>query len=180
MASSGLRRGGMIEGINVTPLVDIVLVLLIIFIVTAKLVVSPSVPLDLPKASKSEELQTVFSVAVPVAGPMQLDGAPIADAELGAKAKAALARDPELRAVIQADKDVSHGRVMAVLDTLKVAGLSRVAFGAVQGTPDLSPPAPASAATAAGPTSAAATTTAAPAPSAPAPSAAPVPALTPQ
>jgi biopolymer transport protein ExbD len=80
---------------------------------------------------------------------MQLDGAPIADAELGVKAKAALARDPELRAVIQADKDVSHGRVMAVLDTLKVAGLSRVAFGAVQGTPDLSPPPAASAATAA-------------------------------
>lgn len=145
MASSGLRRGGMIEGINVTPLVDIVLVLLIIFIVTAKLVVSPSVPLDLPKASKSEELQTVFSVAVPVTGPMQLDGAPIADAELGVKAKAALARDPELRAVIQADQAVSHGRVMAVLDTLKVAGLSRVAFGAVQGTPELSPPPPAAA-----------------------------------
>ena len=135
----------MIEGINVTPLVDIVLVLLIIFIVTAKLVVAPSVPLDLPKASKGEELQTIFSVAVPVSGSLQLDGAPIADDELGAKAKAALARDPELRAVIQADKDVSHGRVMAVLDVLKVAGLSRVAFGATPGVPELSP-APAAAA----------------------------------
>lgn len=175
MASSGLRRGGMIEGINVTPLVDIVLVLLIIFIVTAKLVVSPSVPLDLPKASKSEELQTIFSVAVPVTGSMQLDGAPIADAELGAKAKAALARDPELRAVIQADKDVSHGRVMAVLDTLKVAGLSRVAFGAVPGTPELSPAAPAANAAPASIPAAAPTPAAAPAP-APTPAATPAPA----
>jgi biopolymer transport protein ExbD len=162
----------MIEGINVTPLVDIVLVLLIIFIVTAKLVVSPSVPLDLPKASKSEELQTIFSVAVPVTGSIQLDGAPIADAELGAKAKAALARDPELRAVIQADKDVSHGRVMAVLDTLKVAGLSRVAFGAVPGTPELSPAAAAAPAVAAPAASPAPSPTAGAAPS---PAAAPAP-----
>ena len=58
------RRGGIIEGINVTPLVDIVLVLLIIFIVTAKIVVAPAVPLDLPKAAQSEDLQTIFSIAI--------------------------------------------------------------------------------------------------------------------
>ena len=62
MASSGPRRGGIIEGINVTPLVDITLVLLVIFIVTAKIVVTPAVPLDLPRAAGAEELQTVLSV----------------------------------------------------------------------------------------------------------------------
>lgn len=132
MATSAPRRGGIIEGINVTPLVDITLVLLIIFIVTAKLVVTPAVPLDLPKASKSEELQTILSVVVPADGSIQVDGAPVDEAALGAKARSLLAREPELRAVIQADRAVSHGRVMGVLDTLKSAGLVRVAFGAVR------------------------------------------------
>jgi biopolymer transport protein ExbD len=132
MAASSLRRGAIIEGINVTPLVDITLVLLIIFIVTAKLVVTPAVPLDLPKASQSEELQTVLSVIVPADGSVQVDGVATDEVLLGARARAALARDPELRAVIQADRAVSHGRVMGVLDTLKSAGLVRVAFGAVR------------------------------------------------
>jgi len=135
MASAGLRRGALIQGINVTPLVDIVLVLLIIFIVTAKIVVTPAVPLDLPQASKSEALQTIFSVVLPVDGSLLVDGVPVSDEVLSEKARAALARDPELRAVIQADREVTHGRVMSVLDRLKVAGLSRVAFGAVQPPP---------------------------------------------
>lgn len=132
MATSAPRRGGIIEGINVTPLVDITLVLLVIFIVTAKLVVTPAVPLDLPKASQSEELQTILSVIVPADGSIQVDGVATDEAALEAKARSALARDPELRAVIQADRAVSHGRVMGVLDALKSAGLVRVAFGAVR------------------------------------------------
>jgi biopolymer transport protein ExbD len=132
MASSAPRRGAIIEGINVTPLVDITLVLLIIFIVTAKLVVAPAVPLDLPKAAQSEEVQSVFSIVLPAAGSAQIDGAAADDAAIASSARAALARNPELRAVIQADRAVSHGRVMSVLDTLKSAGVVRVAFGAVR------------------------------------------------
>lgn len=134
MAHAGPRRGAIIEGINVTPLVDITLVLLVIFIVTAKLVVTPAVPLDLPQASQSEELQTVLSVVVPADGAMQVDGTGVDEDALGERARAALARDPDLRAVIQADRAVPHGRVMVVLDTLKAAGLSRVAFGAARPT----------------------------------------------
>jgi len=129
------RRGAMIEGINVTPLVDIVLVLLIIFIVTAKMVVTPAVPLDLPKATQSEEVQTIFSVVVPEKGPLTVDGQPVQSEQLQAKVRAALAKDKELRAVIQADRAVPHGQVMGVLDDLKAAGLVRVAFGAVRPEP---------------------------------------------
>lgn len=132
MASGGLRRGGIIQGINVTPLVDIVLVLLIIFIVTAKIVVTPAVPLDLPKASQSQELQTVLSVVVPIEGTLLVDGEPLVDAALRERARSALQRDPGLRAVIQADRNVKHGRVIEVLDSLQAAGLTRVAFGAVR------------------------------------------------
>lgn len=124
------RRSGSIEGINVTPLVDVVLVLLVVFIVTAKMVVQPAVPLDLPAAKQGEELQTIFAVSMPKDGGLWIDGEAVADEVLLERAKAALASNPELRAVIQADGDVPHRRVIGVLDRLKEAGIVRVAFGA--------------------------------------------------
>jgi biopolymer transport protein TolR len=129
VAGSQQPRGGIIEGINVTPLVDIVLVLLIIFIVTAKMVVAPSVPLDLPQASQGEEVQSIFSVVIDKSGKLLIDGEAADDQALGERAKLALAKDKELRAVIQADGDVSHRRVISVLDRLKSVGLTKVAFG---------------------------------------------------
>ena len=64
--SSGQQSSGIISGINVTPLVDVMLVLLVIFIVTAKMIVTPAVPLDLPHAAHGNEVQVVFSVIVPL------------------------------------------------------------------------------------------------------------------
>ncbi len=135
MAGGTQPRGGLIEGINVTPLVDIMLVLLIIFMVTARLVDSPAVPLDLPKASQSEDVQTVFAVSITADGTLLLDGTATDAVSLRDRARQALARDPELRAVIQADGAVSHRQVIAVLDGLKEAGLTRVAFGTVRPEP---------------------------------------------
>jgi biopolymer transport protein TolR len=132
MAAQQPKSGGIIEGINVTPLVDITLVLLIIFIVTAKMVVAPSVPLDLPQASQGEEVQSIFAVTIPKGGQLLVDGETIVDTTLGERAKKALLKDKELRAVIQADGDVPHRRVIEVLDRLKEVGLTRVAFGTVQ------------------------------------------------
>jgi biopolymer transport protein TolR len=132
VASSGPRRGGIIEGINVTPLVDITLVLLVIFIVTAKIVVTPAVPLDLPRATGAEELQTVLSVVVPREGEMSVDGEPITLDALVVHARTVLAEHPDARAVISADQAVSHGRVIAILDALSEGGLTHVAFGALR------------------------------------------------
>jgi biopolymer transport protein TolR len=132
MAGSAPRGDGLIAGINVTPLVDITLVLLIIFIVTAKIVVSPAVPLDLPHASHAEELQVILSVIVPAEGPTLVNGDPVlSDQALLEKARQALAGDVELRAVINADGSVPHRRVIHALDLLKTAGIVHVAFGAV-------------------------------------------------
>jgi biopolymer transport protein TolR len=122
------RRGGIIEGINVTPLVDITLVLLIILIVTAKIIVTPAIPLDLPQAAQSDAVQTVLSVSLDDDGAIHVDGRAIEIAELGPRAREALASDAELRAVIRADVVVPHGRVMQLLDTLRNAGIARVAF----------------------------------------------------
>jgi biopolymer transport protein ExbD len=132
MAGTGDNGGGIIQGINVTPLVDITLVLLIIFIVTAKIIVAPAVPVDLPKASQSEEVQLIFAVTIPEHGPILVNNVVAPDDEaLGRLAAAALAREPELRAVINADGGVEHRRVIHVLDVLKSAHVKRVAFGAL-------------------------------------------------
>ena len=121
-----------ISGINVTPLVDITLVLLIIFIVTAKMIVTPAVPLDLPRASQSQELQVVFSVVLPTTGPTLVNGAPATDDQAVLQlARAALDKTPDLRAVINADGAVPHRRVVHTLDLLKSAGIVRIAFGAL-------------------------------------------------
>ena len=64
MAAQGDDPQGLISGINITPFVDVTLVLMIIFIVTAKVVVTPAVPLDLPKSTRASKVQVVFSVIV--------------------------------------------------------------------------------------------------------------------
>ena len=129
MAAVSSRRGGLIEGINVTPLVDITLVLLIIFMVTAKIVVQPSINVDLPTASQGDSIQMVFVVTIRQDGSLLVDGQEQDAVQLAKKAVASLANDPDLRAIIQADRQVPHGRVIEVLDVLKSAGIVRVAFG---------------------------------------------------
>ena len=130
MAGNSTSKKGLIVGINVTPLVDITLVLLVVFIVTAKIVVTPAINLDLPSASEGQEIQVVFSVILPVDGSILVNGAAIADAkELESRARQNLQSNKALRAVIQADGAVPHRRVIKILDTLKRAGVSRIAFG---------------------------------------------------
>ena len=135
--SSGQEQNGIIAGINVTPLVDVMLVLLVIFIVTAKIIVTPAVPLDLPHAAHGEEVQVVLSVVVPVQGSILVNGAAVPDdPALIDDARRALASDPELRAVIQADGAVAHRRIVHILDLLRDAGVTRVAFGALPDEPN--------------------------------------------
>jgi biopolymer transport protein TolR len=134
-STSGGDNGGLIQGINVTPLVDVMLVLLVIFVVTAKIIVTPAVPLDLPHAAHGEEVQVVLSIILPVRGPMLVNGAAVTDdADFASHARAAFAGNPDLRAVIQADGEVPHRKVVHLLDELKGVGITRVAFGAL---PDL-------------------------------------------
>ncbi len=105
-----------IVGINVTPLVDITLFLLIIFMVTAKLVVSRGLPLDLPQATQGEAVQQVFQVGIDEDGATSANGHAVSDEEaLVVRAREALAAHPALRAVISAHRLARHERVMAAL-----------------------------------------------------------------
>jgi biopolymer transport protein ExbD len=119
----------MITGINVTPLVDITLVLLIIFMVTAPMIMAQGIAMDLPQAAKSEELQTIFSVELAADGKTYVDSKAVAnDQAIIPLAEQAKKKTKDLRAVIRADKKVEHGRVIAVLDALKRSGVNKIAF----------------------------------------------------
>jgi biopolymer transport protein ExbD len=132
-AASSRSSNGAITGINVTPLVDITLVLLIIFMVTAKLVVRrDAMTLDLPKATTGAEVQEIFSVAILADGSLRLDGQVVGELSLRERAAAALAANKDLRAVIQAEGAVPHRTVMHVLDLLRRAGVAKVGFGVVK------------------------------------------------
>jgi biopolymer transport protein ExbD len=131
-ADAGRSRGGAITSINVTPLVDITLVLLIVFMVTAKLIVRDrALPVDLPKAASGTEIQDVFSVTLSASGETRIGGQPVAEDAVLGRATAAHDANPELRAAIEADGSVPHARVMRVLDLLRQAGVSKIGFGVV-------------------------------------------------
>lgn len=136
-ASMNQADEGMFSGINVTPLVDITLVLLIVFMVTAKLIVSNTLPMDLPKAATGSEQQIVFAVSLGSDGATKVDSEMVAsDDAVLPLARAAKKDHPELRAVIHADGIVPHQRVVRVMDLLKQGGIGKIAFGVERVAPE--------------------------------------------
>jgi biopolymer transport protein ExbD len=118
-----------ITGINVTPLVDVSLVLLIIFMVTATYVVKEAIEVDLPRAaSGGQTVGPTLAFALDREGKLFLDGAPATVDAARAAVRAALARSAEARALISADRAVSHGRVVEIIDLVKREGLTRFAI----------------------------------------------------
>ncbi len=128
------RRAPMSE-INVTPLVDVMLVLLIIFMITAPLLVA-GVPVDLPesRAGALDQQATPVQIALDRNGGIFIDDAPVTDAALPARL-AALAAEPAppegRRIYLRADRSLDYGRVMRVMGELNRAGLNRVALVSV-------------------------------------------------
>ena len=127
--ASASRRRGIIAEINVTPLVDIMLVLLIIFMLTAHLIARQAIEIELPHASQSTAPPpTTLAIALKADGEIFLNEKPTTAAALREAIKAAVARDPKTQAIIAGDKRVSHGRVVWVLDTVKALGVTQFAI----------------------------------------------------
>jgi biopolymer transport protein TolR len=119
----------MISGINVTPLVDITLVLLIIFMVTATYIVREAIEVDLPRAAHAGEATgTTLAVVLTKDGGIYLDGVLRSEAELAARTREAVAKDKDTRAIISADRASLHGAVVRVIDVVKGEGVSRFAI----------------------------------------------------
>ena len=131
MAASSNQDGddGMVSGINVTPLVDITLVLLIIFMVTASYIVSPAIKVDLPKAaSGSDQTKTTLALTISKDNQVYLNGERSSDQKIVDYIHGELPKNPDLQAIIAADKVVSHGDVIHVIDLVKRSGVHRFAL----------------------------------------------------
>ncbi len=121
------QSAGAISNINVTPLVDVMLVLLVIFMVTAP-ILQQGVDINLPKVKAAplagEEQQLV--VAVNRAGQVYLNDTAITVPELGPKLQAILKVRPDRQVFLRADQNVRYGEVMRVISTIKGAGVERL------------------------------------------------------
>ena len=126
-ASSG-DDDDLITDINVTPLVDVILVLLIILMVTATAIVSKTIPMELPKAATGEQTPATLAVSIDQAGQVFLDTIPVTSEELRLKVRAARETDPEIRAVIAADGRIPHANVVTVIDILRQEQVTKFAI----------------------------------------------------
>jgi len=129
VAGGASRRRGIIAEINVTPLVDIMLVLLIIFMLTAHLIAKQAIEVELPRASQATTLKpTTLAVTLTRDGSIYLNDKPVTPDALRSAVAAAVAKDPKVQVVISGDKAVSHGRVVWVLDVVKSLGVTSFAI----------------------------------------------------
>jgi biopolymer transport protein ExbD len=127
--AGGARRRGLITDINVTPLVDIMLVLLIIFMLTAHLIARQAIEVKLPKAAQGGTITpTTLAVTLTREGRMYLRGQEVTPAALRDEIRDALVKDPKAQVIVAGDKDVSHGRVVWVLDLVKGLGVGSFAI----------------------------------------------------
>jgi biopolymer transport protein TolR len=123
------RRRPRMSEINVTPFVDVMLVLLIVFMVTAPLL-TVGVTVDLPE-SRSSPLpgqDEPLTVSVTRQGTVYLQESEIALAELGPRLQAITERKPDVRIFVRGDRVIDYGRVMEVVGTIHAAGFTRVAL----------------------------------------------------
>lgn len=127
-ASSSRARGGIV-GINVTPMVDIVLVLLIIMMVSATYIVSQSLKVELPKTASSDEtVSKTCVVTISKDGAYFFNDKPVTKQALPALLRGAKAENANLNLVITADEQARHGAVVAVIDLAKVEGVTKFAI----------------------------------------------------
>jgi biopolymer transport protein TolR len=115
--------------INMTPLVDVMLVLVVIFIITAPLLAS-SIRLDLPRtdAAKPNDAPKFVTVALDRAGRTFVDDKPMAPGQLAERLAEAARQNPDMEVQLRADQAVPYGRVVEVMGAAQKAGLNRIGF----------------------------------------------------
>ena len=124
-----MRRRGIIAEINVTPLVDIMLVLLIIFMLTAHLIARQAIEVQLPHSSQSTSAKpTPLQITLTSDGSIYLGDKPVTATALHDAIATAVAKDPQVLVLIAGAKQVSHGRVVWLLDLVQSVGVTQFAI----------------------------------------------------
>ena len=119
---------GIVAEINITPLTDVFLVLLIIFMVTTSVVASQSKQVDLPGAEVSDTTPHGVTVTVSPDGEILVDDRPTSEANLYAALEAALADSREKLVILRGDKQVLLGKAVSILDLAQKAGATGIAL----------------------------------------------------
>jgi biopolymer transport protein ExbD len=128
-AGSNNDNDDTISAINVTPFVDIILVVLIIFMVTTPIIMKPSINVNLPKAASGDDTSAApLNISISAAGAIFLNGKASDENELKTFSEGLIKQKPDAQAIISADKDVPHGKVIAVIDAVKSGGVHRFAI----------------------------------------------------
>jgi len=131
--SAGGGRNRTIAAINVTPLVDVVLVLLVILMVASTYIVAQTLKVQLPRAKSTDgTADKPTKVELLKNGTLRWNEEPVLESALPEKLKAAVSADPEMSLVVSADKEVMHGSVVHVLDLAKLAGITKFAINVQQ------------------------------------------------
>jgi biopolymer transport protein ExbD len=121
--------GRPITDINVTPFVDVVLVVLVVFIVTAKLIVARGVEIDKPKAATGGDVQSTLRVSVNAGGDLFVNGESFAsDPAAIARIKQIAATSSKPKAIIAGDRKTAYGGVMRAIDLVQQAGITAIAL----------------------------------------------------
>ncbi len=129
MSANYIDDDGTVTGINITPMVDIMMVLLIIFMVTASFVSESGLKINIPKTQNQETSTTVsLSVAVDEKGELLYKSAKTTEANLKAALTREVSSNPNTRVTLAADRKLPYQQVINVLDLIKQAGVSRVAL----------------------------------------------------
>ena len=129
MAGAIRSADDVVAEINVTPFVDVVLVLLVVLMVTSTAIVQAAMKVDLPSsAAAGDSVPTTFNVVVTDDGELFLDGETVSADEIADAFRSAKKTEPELLAVIAADQGVDYGRVVEVIDIVKLNGATSFAL----------------------------------------------------
>lgn len=118
----------LITNINVTPLVDVVLVLLIILMVTATAIVAKTIPMELPEAATGEQTEATLAVSIDSEGNLFVDRDPVDTESLRNEVRKAREKSDQVRAVIAADGRIEHSKVVNVIDVLRQEKVSQFAI----------------------------------------------------
>lgn len=134
MGASLSSGEGPVTGINVTPFVDVVLVLLVALMVTASDLAAQAIGVELPRATTGTEAPPrALAITIEATGRMLVDGSPVGDGDLRRLVREAHDEDPNVRAVVAADGKVSHARVVHVVDLLRRERVTRFALEVATG-----------------------------------------------
>ena len=131
--SGGRGRVRSISGINVTPLVDVVLVLLVILMVASTYIVAQTLKVQLPRAKSTDgTADKPTKIELLKDGRLRWNDEFVNEATANQKMKDAVAADADVSLVVSADKEVMHGNVVHILDIAKLAGITKFAINVQQ------------------------------------------------